>query len=108
MISTIPSHIFIQQLFRHDASGGLKVEEMDIVKHLVMNIGTRLSGSKGEKEAAKYLASKFKELGLEVDLYKYRFLGWELLEEPTLEMLSPRREKIPCAPNINSSSTPEE
>ena len=84
------------------------MEEMDIVKHLVMNIGTRLSGSKGEKEAAKYLASKFKELGLEVDLYKYRFLGWELLEEPTLEMLSPRREKIPCAPNINSSSTPEE
>jgi len=84
------------------------LEEMDIVKHLVMNIGTRLSGSTGEKEAAKYLASKFREIGLEVDLYKYRFLGWDLLEEPVLEMLSPRKEKIPCAPNIYSSSTPEE
>ncbi len=83
------------------------MEEMDIAKHLVMNIGTRLSGSPGEKEAAIYLASKFREIGLEVELYKYRFLGWELLEEPVLEMLSPRKEKIPCAPNIYSSSTPE-
>lgn len=86
----------------------IKMEELDILRHLVTNIGTRLSGSPGEKKAAEYLASKFSEIGLDVELYKYRFLGWDLLGEPTLEMLTPKSEKIPCAPNIYSSSTPDE
>jgi hypothetical protein len=80
--------------------------EMDVIRHLV-EIGPRLSGTQGEKEAARYLASKFREIGLEVETYKYRFLGWDLLENPRLEMLSPERKEIPCAPNIYSSSTPD-
>jgi len=81
---------------------------LEVVRHLVTEIGTRLSGSAGEEAAARYLASKFEQIGLEVELERYRFLGWQLLEEPLLEMLSPSRERMPCAPNVYSSSTPEQ
>jgi len=81
---------------------------LEVVKHLVTEIGTRLSGSAGEEAAARYLASRFEQIGLEVELERYRFLGWQLLEEPLLEMLSPSRERLPCAPNIYSSSTSEQ
>jgi len=81
---------------------------LEVVKHLVTEIGTRLSGSAGEEAAARYLASKFEQIGLEVEIERYRFLGWQLLEEPLLEMLSPSRERLPCAPNIYSSSTSEQ
>jgi len=81
---------------------------LEVVRHLVTEIGTRLSGSAGEEAAARYLASKFEQIGLEVELERYSFLGWQLLDEPLLEMLSPNRERIPCAPNVYSSSTPEQ
>ena len=81
---------------------------MEVVRHLVTEIGTRLSGSAGEEAAARYLASKFEQIGLEVELERYRFLGWQLLEEPLLEMLSPHRARITCAPTIYSSSTSEQ
>ncbi|MFB0502419.1 MAG: M28 family metallopeptidase [Candidatus Bathyarchaeia archaeon] len=81
---------------------------MEVVKQLVTDIGTRLSGSAGEEAAARYLASKFEEIGLEVEIERYRFLGWQLLEAPLLEILSPSREKLPCASNIYSSSTSEQ
>ena len=80
---------------------------MEIVKHLATNIGFRLAGSKGEKTAAKYVASKFEELGLDVRLERFNFIGWELLDEPVIEFLSPKKERVVCAPNIFSSSTPE-
>ena len=81
---------------------------MEVVRHLVTEIGTRLSGSVGEEAAARFLASKFEQIGLEVELERYKFLGWQLLEEPLLEMLSPHRARITCAPNIYSSSTSEQ
>jgi len=44
---------------------------MEVVRHLVTEIGTRLSGSASEEAAARYLTSKFEQIGLEVELERY-------------------------------------
>jgi len=80
---------------------------MEVIRHLTTDIGSRLAGSPNEKIAAEYIASKFDELGLDVKIEKFWLMGWELLEEPILQILSPKKERIVCAPNIFSSSTLE-
>jgi hypothetical protein len=80
---------------------------MEVIRHLTTDIGARLAGSPNEKTSAEYLASKFDELGLEVKIEKFWLMGWQLVEEPILQILSPKKERIVCAPNIFSSSTPD-
>jgi hypothetical protein len=80
---------------------------MEVIRHLTTDIGARLAGSSNEKVAAEYIASKFDDLGLEVKIEKFWLMGWELLEEPILQILSPKKERIVCAPNIFSASTPD-
>jgi hypothetical protein len=80
---------------------------MEVIRHLTTDIGTRLAGSSNERTAAEYIASKFDEIGLDAKTDKFWLMGWELLEEPILQILSPERSRIVCAPNIFSSSTPE-
>lgn len=80
---------------------------METITHLVQSIGKRFAGSKGEEEAASYLARRFNQLGLEARVDRFKFMGWELVETPRLQVLEPEAAELACAPYIYSSSTPE-
>ena len=72
------------------AAGDVKGEvKMEIVKHLAGTIGERWAGRRGAAEAAAYLYSRFASLPLEVEQQDFPFLGWEIDQEPRLEILEP-------------------
>lgn len=68
---------------------------METVSHPVSKIGRRFAGSRGEEEAAHYLADKFSQPGLRTRVERFRFMGWELLEAPRLHVLSPGASELP-------------
>lgn len=81
---------------------------MEIVRHLVENIGPRWAGRAGAAQAAQYLAAKFSQLGLQVEMQDFPFVGWEVDEPPVLEILQPETGFASVALMEYSGSTPVE
>ncbi len=81
---------------------------MEILKHLAGRIGKRLAGKPGAFEAGDYLAGKFADLGLEVEIQEFKFVSWELDSSPALRIHSPVEEEIAVGPMPYTDSTPEE
>ena len=81
---------------------------MEIVRHLVEQIGPRWAGRSGAAQAAQYLAEKFSQLGLQVETQTFPFVGWEVDEPPTLEILQPEVGHASVALTEYSGSTPPE
>ncbi len=79
----------------------------EVTKYLSETIGNRRSGTEADKKAAEYLARKMKEIGLEVEVQKFKFVGWDIIREPKLELLSPEQKEIPAGVFMFSDSTPE-
>ncbi|MGQ9628680.1 MAG: M28 family peptidase [Anaerolineae bacterium] len=81
---------------------------MEILEHLAVKIGNRVAGKPEAFRAGDYLAGKFSELGLEVELQEFKFVSWELDSPPTLNIRSPVKEEIAVGPMPYTESTPEE
>ena len=78
---------------------------LEIVEGLSTRIGTRVAGSKGERKAANYLADKMKEIGLNVEVQRFKFIGWRSTRRPKLEILEPERLKLDPGIMLFSDST---
>ncbi|GEM_PF-1343330 len=78
---------------------------MDIIKRLV-EIGPRWSGRPAAAEAAHFLANAFAGLGLTVERQDYPFVGWEVDELPSLEVIEPEAGQASVALMEYSGSTP--
>ncbi|MCL5257343.1 MAG: M28 family metallopeptidase [Chloroflexi bacterium] len=81
---------------------------MDIIKHLSVAIGERPSGSPAEEEAASYLAGRFRDLGLEVEVQEFKFLGWRATVAPSLRVLAPEERELVVGAAPYTDSTPDE
>ena len=81
---------------------------LEIVDHLAGTIGERLAGTPQAHEAARYVADRFSELGLRVEIQEFPFVGWEPGERPRLQLVEPVREEIAAAPSNHTVSTPAE
>jgi len=79
---------------------------MQIAQHLVEKIGPRWAGRRGAALAAEYLASRFADLGLQVQTQDFPFLSWEVDELPRLEVLEPEAGQASVALAEYSGSTP--
>lgn len=80
---------------------------MGVMKHLAEEIGVRVGGSEGSREAAEYLRDEFENLGLDASLQPFSFEGYEVTTEWNLDVHSHARE-IDVAPVLYSGSTPED
>jgi len=79
----------------------------EVTKYLSETIGIRRSGTDADQKAAEYLTGKMKEIGLDVEVQKFKFIGWDIVREPKLELLSPEQMEIPAGVFMFSDSTPE-
>lgn len=79
----------------------------EVTKYLSETIGERRAGTEAEKKAAEYIAGKMREIELEVEYQKFKFLGWEMTRQPKLELLQPEQKEIPSGVMMFSDSTPE-
>lgn len=76
------------------------------VRVLANEFPHRHAGEPDERRAADYIAKILREIGLKVEIQETPIMGWELTEQPTLELIASDREVIECAPFIFSGSTP--
>ena len=76
-----------------------------VVRELSEGIGPRLGGSDGSHRARDWVASLLEELGLEVRLQRFAYVGWDYERPPSVEILAPVRETIDCAPAAFSAAT---
>jgi len=77
------------------------------IRALADDIGIRFVGSPADAQAAKYLAGRFRDTGLEPMLVPFPVLGWSLKEEARLEIQAgAERWRVPCYPFVYSSSSP--
>jgi aminopeptidase YwaD len=79
----------------------------EVTKYLSETIGERRAGTEADKKAAEYIARKMKEIGLEVEIQKFKFLGWEMTRRPTLELVEPEQKELPSGIFMFSENTPE-
>lgn len=79
---------------------------MQVLRYLVDSIGPRWAGHGGSAQAAEYLAGVFAGLGLQVERQDFPFLGWEVDQEPRLEILEPETGAASVALMEYSGSTP--
>ena len=79
---------------------------MEIIKHLVTEIGPRWSGRSAAAQAADYLAMSFEKLGAIVERQDYPFVGWDVDAPPTLDVLEPEAGQAAVALMEYSGSTP--
>jgi hypothetical protein len=79
---------------------------MKQLKYLVDEIGPRWAGRASNARAADYLAAEFANLGLAVERQDFPFVGWEVDEQPKLEVLSPQAYGAAVALMEYSGSTP--
>ncbi|MBT3314925.1 MAG: M20/M25/M40 family metallo-hydrolase [Anaerolineae bacterium] len=71
-------------------------EAMDNLEVLCDDFGSRFGGTAGEKLAADFIATKYKEYGLSnIHLEPFEYLGWER-GDVKLEIISPVQKEIPC------------
>jgi aminopeptidase YwaD len=76
-----------------------------VVRELSEGIGPRLGGSDGSRRARDWIASLLDELGLEVRLQRFTYVGWDYERPPSVELLAPVAEVIECAPAAFSAAT---
>lgn len=81
---------------------------MEILRYLVENIGPRWAGHGGSKQAQAYLAQAFAELNLDVEPQDFPFVGWDVDQLPSLEILEPEHDYASVALMEYSGSTPPE
>jgi len=79
----------------------------EVTKYLSDTIGERRAGTEADRRAAEYIAGTMKEIGLEVEYQKFKFLGWEMTRKPRVELLQPEQKEIPSGVFMFSDSTPE-
>lgn len=79
----------------------------EVIKYLSETIGERRAGTEADKKAAEYISGKMRELGLEVEWQKFKFLGWEMTRKPKIEVIQPEQKEIPAGIFMFSESTPE-
>ncbi len=65
----------------------------------------RIAGSKRNKEVAEYLKDKYLSLGYDTKTGEHRFMGWELVEDPSFSFLKPQKKKATATQMIWSGST---
>ena len=78
------------------------------VRVLSQQFPHRHAGEDDERGAAQYIAEQLRALGLKVEVQETPVMGWELTAPPQLELLTPDRQSLECAPFIFSGSTPPE
>jgi aminopeptidase YwaD len=79
----------------------------DYVKHLSVDIGPRVMGTTGDRQAAAYIRSRFEEWGL--DAWEQTFsVQTSALLEHSLEILEPGWGEIPSRPVLMTPDTPAE
>jgi hypothetical protein len=86
-----------------------KLATDDLLRHvrvLSERFPHRHSGEADEVGAVRYIADVMRDYGLKVDVMEVPVMGWELVERPLLEWISPVAAEIECAPFIFSGSTP--
>ncbi len=81
------------------------IEPIEIIRHLAVDIGPRLGGSKSSHRTAEYIAELMGRLGLEVRMQQFSYLGWNYERMPALELTAPVRESIRCAPRAYTAAT---
>ena len=69
-----------------------------VIRELSVGIGPRLGGSDGSHRARDCISSLLEELGLEVRLQKFRYVGWDYERSPAVSLLAPAKEALACAP----------
>jgi len=87
----------------------LKVSGRKAYQHLkkLVDIGTRLAGTDGEKRASDYLLSEMENLNLDVMVQEFDVTTYETLEQ-TLTIIKPDIGEIQCKAVGLSASTPLE
>lgn len=70
---------------------------MEYARYLAESIGPRPAGSEKEREAAEYICTCFRNLGLEPVIQPFTFLNWIPHEQPYLEILEPVTGSMPLA-----------
>ena len=86
-----------------------KLEPAALLKHVKVlseQYPHRHSGEPDEIGAVRYIAETMRECGLTVDVVEVPVMGWEITGKLRLELVSPVRKEIECAPFIFSGSTP--
>ncbi|MFH0962919.1 MAG: M20/M25/M40 family metallo-hydrolase [Planctomycetota bacterium] len=77
------------------------------MRYLCRTIGNRLAGSAGEEKAARYIAGRFRELGLEnVAILPFRCKRWIPGAGELVVLDPPPRHRIAAIPITHSASTP--
>ncbi|MHC4943872.1 MAG: M28 family metallopeptidase [Planctomycetota bacterium] len=76
------------------------------LKHLAVEIGSRLTGSPGEHKAARYIAKYFRSLGLETRLQKYPSITFEAGECLFQVLDRGKWRTVDCQPVMLSKNTP--
>src|SRR6266540_1572434 len=76
-----------------------------VVRELSEGIGPRLGGSDGSHRARDWVASLLEELGLEVRLQRFAYVGWDYERPPSVELRAPLGETMECAPAAFSASS---
>lgn len=79
---------------------------MRIAEQLSKVIGARVSGTPKEAEAAQFVASEFRNLGLETRIQKFRYLGWKQKGKPSLSVISPFQRRVKVSPMAYTGTTP--
>jgi aminopeptidase YwaD len=79
---------------------------MEIAKQLAQEIGPRVSGSPKELETAEFLSREFQKIGIEPKIQKFKYLGWEQVDRPSLSVLCPTKMDIKVSPMAYTGSTP--
>jgi aminopeptidase YwaD len=69
-----------------------------VIRELSVGIGPRLAGSESSHRARDVIAEILSELGLDVRLQRFVYIGWEYEAAPTIELRSPVEEQLVCAP----------
>ncbi len=76
-----------------------------VIRELSVGIGPRLGGSEGSHRARDVIAELLGELGLDVRLQRFVYVGWEYERKPTTELRTPVSETLACAPAAFSQAS---
>ena len=76
-----------------------------VIRELSVGIGPRLGGSEASHRARDVIAGILEELGLEVRLQKFAYVGWDYERPPAVSLVAPVAEELACAPAAFSAAS---
>src|SRR5215203_6610414 len=82
-------------------------ERHPVLRHLV-SLGPRVAGEDSEREAAVYVASVLRDLGLETQLDPFTFVGWRQMTPARVTVHAPLSIELQSAAMAYTASTPTE